>query len=245
MSKQELSFDDFFHSDEPQGWSFATSAVPEMWRYRDQLVIPGGKVLDLGIGPGGASIFFALQGMEVFGLDINQEDVGQLNEFAQRKNLSISAQLGDVRTANLGQELYDVVILEALFVHFTDKKDVLKVLEKALAACKPGGHIWVRTPGKEDEDYKFGVEKAKYSPKTRVNEDVYLRDCSCSEQWRPEPHFYLGQTDLLQFFLLKGAKIVHSQTMPDRRGMNVMFGEDWPNSNGRKNGMVSILVQKR
>lgn len=70
MYSVESVLDDLIRNNHPyeKGWDF-NNGDPEFWKFQDRLVVRGGRVLDLGIGFGRSSVFFALNGMEVVGVD--------------------------------------------------------------------------------------------------------------------------------------------------------------------------------
>jgi len=134
-------------------WPFQ-AGNPEFWRYRDQLVKPGGTVLDLGIDDARSSLFFANHGMRVVGLDSNPTSVGISNVIGEALAVNLQAYEGDLRTIDLGTELFDIVIADNLFIHFTDKEEALKVIQAGIQALKPQGHLWIRAVSKLHEQYQ-------------------------------------------------------------------------------------------
>lgn len=228
-----------------KGWAFR-AGNPEFFRHRDRLVVPGGRVLDLGIGWARSSMFFAMQGMIVEGIDLSPNAVDAINQTAAETGLPISARQGDIATIELGNEAFDVIIMDFTFVHFDSKQKALLVIERAFQALKVGGHLWIRTAGKEDENYStMPAEPPPFVLNTTVDEDVRWGVCGCSGKPMYEPLLSLGQTDLLQFALFHGMKIVISNTMPLQGGPNFMYGEDFPVGNkDRKMGYVTILAQR-
>lgn len=64
--RRDLS--DLIHNPNERGWPFG-NGDPEYWKFKDRLVVKGGKVLDLGVAVGRSSFFFALHGMDVLGYD--------------------------------------------------------------------------------------------------------------------------------------------------------------------------------
>lgn len=56
LTPQELLNDHLYNPNE-NGWRFSTGD-PELWKFQDRLLVPGGNVLDLGIGMGRISVFF-------------------------------------------------------------------------------------------------------------------------------------------------------------------------------------------
>lgn len=239
------TLNDLIHNPNVQGWHFGCGD-PEYWKFQDRLVIEGGKVLDLGIAVGRSSFFFALHGMDVLGYDNSKGWVNRLNRMAQAFKFSIRAEKADIAELDLGTNVYDVVILNQVLFHLPGKQAILDTLDKAWEATKPGGHIWVRTIGKEDEKYKFYSSLADYPPDLCLDEDTFMAMCLCGGVERMEPHSYLDQMALLQYFSFKRARIIHSQTAPQFGQQNVMYGENWfnPEALYKLNGFISILARK-
>src|SRR5687768_14849213 len=89
----------FLHNPDDQGWHFS-AGDPEFWEYSSKLLKPGGRLLDVGIGLGRSSLFFALHGMQVTGYDNNPEAVAKINAMArdvgQSIDFSVQAYVADV-----------------------------------------------------------------------------------------------------------------------------------------------------
>lgn len=166
---------------------------------------------------------------------------------AKAFRFSLRAEEADITELDLGRDLYDIVILNQLLFHLPNWETTFETLDKAWDATKVGGHIWVRTPGKEDEEYEKFRTMAEYGQGIETDEDTFLGMCACTGEMRPEPFLFLDQTALLQYFCLKGARIIHSQIIPRFGVKNVMYGKDWQNEEGeyKQNGMLTILAQKK
>ncbi len=227
------------------GWSF-NAGEPELHKYKDLLFNPNGKVLDLGMGAARVSLMFALNGMEVEGYDQNQFNVDTVNELAAAYDLPLSSTLADIRSIILQPESYDLVLLSSVFTHFPKKTDAFNVVSNAVNSLKKDGHIWVRTLGKEDGSYEAYTQEIgiNWGGVKRVDEDVFLAPCACSGAMELENHLFMGQTELLQYFLQRELKIIHSNVGPKMNERNVMYGEDWPRFDTNKSGFISILAQK-
>lgn len=236
---------DLIHNPNEQGWHFGFGD-PEYWKFKDRLVVKGGKVLDLGVAVGRSSFFFALHGMDVLGYDSSRRWVNRLNRMAQTFKFSVRAEQADLDELDLGTDLYDVVILNQILFHLPNKETIFDILDKAWNATKRNGHLWVRTAGKEDEKYQFYSSHADLYPDLCPAEDSFLDLCPCSGKEQMEPRTYLDQTALVRYFSLKNARIIHSQTIPQYGQQNVMYGEDWfnPEAEYQVNGFISVLAQK-
>lgn len=234
--------------EENVAWNFCVGD-PEFWKFSRQLLVPGGRLLDLGIGLGRTSLAFALQGMEVTGYDTSDRAVRILRGLVKAYPfLPIEVRQEDIIKANLGHEEFDTVMLGQTFIHFPNKALAFTVLDKAGDALKPGGHLWVRAGGKEDCSYEEMKKEAghSFSDTERIDDDVFTRACGCSGEYKSEPQLFFAQTELLEYFLRQGFKITHSQLMPEAWQANIMYGEDWmPDVPIPQAGIVTILAQKR
>ncbi|HVZ58923.1 MAG TPA: class I SAM-dependent methyltransferase [Patescibacteria group bacterium] len=233
---------------ENQGWPFHI-ADPEIWRYRDRLLVPGGRALDLGIGYGRNSLPLALWGMPVIGYDLDQHAVDLMNKMAAERALTISSHVADVTKLDLSGQQFDTVLLSSLFIHFPNREQALEVFDKAIDALKPGGHLYLRALGKADDAYEQFLSMSKYNPYSyqQIDEDVLIAPCGCSGEMQLEPHLFFDQNELVQRGIQHDLRIVHSQTVPQTGAGNVMFGEDWQveSSPYKTNGMITMIGQKK
>lgn len=237
------------HNPHDSGWHFG-SGNPELWKYAPILIKKGGTVLDLGMGYARSSLFFALNGMEVTGYDLDRESIKSVNQMAKDMNLPIKAKKGDIREVTLGKDKFDVVLLDYTFVHSNSIKEVMEVIDRAYEAVSPGGHIWIRAYGKHDETYDSLRWRAQHNPHEAeiINDDVIKTWCDCSGELVMEPILYLGTTDLIQLMASKNAKFIETETAQDGDSIypNIMYGEDWHNirPNGEAFGVETVLAQK-
>jgi len=214
-------FQDLIHNPYPpeKGWHFGTGD-PEFWKFSSKFIVPGGKALDLGSGLGRTSIPFALQGMEVAAYETNPAYVRAMKAVAENFDLPISVLNEDVRTADFGKNKYDTVILGQTFAHFESREEAFKVLDKAIDAVKPGGHIWFRGNGK-------GYDIEGQTPSLNGSKEHYMNTCSCSGEKRMEKHLFFDPFELIEYMSEKGIKVAHTQMAPERGKTNIMYGEDW------------------
>jgi 2-polyprenyl-3-methyl-5-hydroxy-6-metoxy-1,4-benzoquinol methylase len=102
---------------------------------------PPGRVLDLGCGQGRDALMFARAGHSVVGVDISAVGVGQLKAAANAENLDLDATVADIRDAALAHP-FDTVILDRV-LHMLPAPDRGPMLQRAMAAVAPGGHLLV------------------------------------------------------------------------------------------------------
>lgn len=241
MAIIEIDRNFHFHNEQGRGWSFYWGD-PELWHYKDRLIVPGGKVLDLGCGDCRASTMFAYLDMEVIGYDLSEDAVDSINYHAKKHDIKIQAAVEDITKITLPRNEYDLVLLAQALIHFPSKQKAYDVLIKAYDALKPGGHLWVRTAGKEDDDYyrlryEHGIDENDFP-------DVINDYCGCSGELKLEPRLFLEATELILFFTQRRAKIIHQQTIPETGRMNIMYGENWHSGFDKTSQALTILAQK-
>jgi SAM-dependent methyltransferase len=107
---------------------------------------PPGRLLDLGCGGGWTSVFYALRGYHVTGLDIASSMIDLACENRSRHNLTadqLDFICGDYETS-IGSEHYDcAVFFDSL--HHADDEDL--AIKAAYNALKPGGILLTHEPG--------------------------------------------------------------------------------------------------
>ncbi len=105
----------------------------------------GGRVLDLGVGPGWTSIFLARCGYDVVGLDISPKMIEIAHNNLTKSNLGSSKLkfvVGDMEELDF-QNNFDAVLIYDSLHHCKNQKAVLEGSRKAL---KTGGQIIIYEP---------------------------------------------------------------------------------------------------
>ncbi len=231
------------NNDLDQGWGFA-QGDPEFWRFQDQLLVSDGSCLDLGAGAGRSSFFFAINGMKVTAYENSKINSNILKGIAKHGSIPIKVRQSDFAHSRIEKNFYDTVILDSTLIHLPSKDDALKLLDKSYHALKPGGHLYVRAVGKQDDSFTEMQYFNRFDPDV-LSSDVFSITCGCSGEVKEEPLLFLGQTDLLQYALQRKMKIIHHQCMPEFGRMNVMYGENWQNPvYNQTNGMITVIAQK-
>lgn len=227
------------------GWDFR-AGDPEIYANEQRLVVPGGKVLDIGMGGARTSLFFAMHGMDVHGYDLDRDGVEFVNDFGAKFDIPIHAEHADVTEVDMGENLYDVVVLSQTFVHFPSTAAAYEVLDKAIHATKPGGHIYLRAVGTRDAEFTDAPNRWNAIP-SQDDPNVYYEDCACSGEWQVEPHLFLEPVELMAHLETHGIQTVHSQIAPTDGQMNVMYAEDWHVASppGYDRQMITLIGQKR
>ncbi len=115
----------------------AVEAFCSMLRMRE-----GMKILDIGSGLGGATFYFAERyGANVVGLDFSQEMVDISMERKEEKKLPcVSFQQGDIRTAILPKDTFDLAWTRDCILYIPEKDLVWK---NVYASLNTGGQLFI------------------------------------------------------------------------------------------------------
>jgi len=100
-----------------------------------------GSVLDLGCGQGRDALMFARAGHRVLGVDVSSVGIGQMREVAAAEGLDVEGIVADIQTYEPDRR-FDVVILDRV-LHILAPDARIPMLETAMSAVRPGGHLLV------------------------------------------------------------------------------------------------------
>ena len=150
------------------------------------------KILDLGVGLGRHSIFFAQKGFDVSGIDISEYAVNRLKVISDKNNLNI-----DVRQANMLKLPFDDNNFDAVFsynvIYHTDTKGFDIVLSEIKRVLRSGGEFYFTMISKNS--WTFSSPEA---PTRRIDENSIYIDGKESEI--DVPHFYVNLDDIKRLF---------------------------------------------
>ncbi len=150
------------------------------------------KILDLGVGLGRHSIFFAQKGFDVSGIDISEYAVNRLKEISDKNNLNI-----DVRQANMLKLPFDDNNFDVVFsynvIYHTDTKGFDTVLSEIKRVLRSGGEFYFTMISKNS--WTFSSPEA---PTRRIDENSIYIDGKESEI--DVPHFYVNLDDIKRLF---------------------------------------------
>ena len=150
------------------------------------------KILDLGVGLGRHSIFFAKNGFDVSGIDISDFAVERLQKISQENNLNIDVVRANMMDLPFADNLFDVVFSFNVIYH-TDTKGFQTVLSEIKRVLKPGGEFYFTMISKNS--WTFSSPEA---PTRRIDENSIYIDGKESE--KDVPHFYVNLEDIKNLF---------------------------------------------
>ena len=103
------------------------------------------KVLEIGVGMGGDSLFLAKKGAKVTVLDFSQEALKKIRASAKKEKVKLEAVLADAKKIPFKKETFDIVFHQGFLEHFQNPKPYLLEQKRVL---KGGGFLVVDVPQK-------------------------------------------------------------------------------------------------
>lgn len=112
-----------------------------------QFVQPKGlRVLEVGCGTGGISLYLASQGMNVFAIDRQQYDSQALaaaREFATSHSITVHIELADAVALPFTDASFDCIVCSSVIEHLHDPSASMMEMHRVL---KPGGLVFLDFP---------------------------------------------------------------------------------------------------
>jgi SAM-dependent methyltransferase len=103
----------------------------------------GKKLLDIGVGLGESSVYFALRGAEVTAIDISPLMIEKVVRLGQRYGVNVEGRVSDGEDLNAPADTYDFVYLANTIHHVQNRAELFEQMSRAL---KPGGFFFSYDP---------------------------------------------------------------------------------------------------
>ena len=103
----------------------------------------GKKLLDIGVGLGESSVYFALRGAKVTAVDISPRMIEKVVSLGKRYGVEIEGRISDGENLNVPANEFDLVYLANTIHHVQDRG---KLFEQMRRALKPGGSFFSYDP---------------------------------------------------------------------------------------------------
>ncbi len=105
--------------------------------------VKGKKILEVGVGMGGDSIYLAKKGAIVTVLDFTKEALELIRENAKKSKVKITTVQADARAMPFRDNTFDVIFHQGLIEHYKNPRELLDEQKRVL---KVGGYIQVDVP---------------------------------------------------------------------------------------------------
>lgn len=124
-------------------------------------IAPGAAVLDMGCGPGRVAIPLARRGHRVVGIDAQPGYLARARAWAEREGLHLELRLADMAELEL-EPVFDAAICAfTSFGYFADRRQDLRVLQRAHGALHPGGRFLLETAHRDGVVRLMPVQEAR------------------------------------------------------------------------------------
>jgi len=134
--------------------------------------LPGGKILDLGTGPGYLPIEIARRSssVHIIGVDLSPKLIDMARSKAAKADLTDQLQflLGDANKINFDDSAFDMIISTGM-LHAL--KNPVKVIREMYRVLKRGGEAWIFDPARVGSD----VNREKWKASLDLRERFFLK----------------------------------------------------------------------
>ncbi|MGN7297946.1 class I SAM-dependent methyltransferase [Ferdinandcohnia sp. SAFN-114] len=141
LLREPTHFWDTFYTDREKSIPFFVNSPDEnLVSYFERNFFSGGKVLDLGCGPGRNAIYFAAKGCTVDAVDLSEESLKEAEERATESKLQVSFIHKNIFDLEIENGAYDIVYDSGCFHHIAPHRRIsyINLVKKAL---KPNGYF--------------------------------------------------------------------------------------------------------
>lgn len=134
QENRQFNWDTFYSNRDRNVPFFVNKPDENLVKYHENQMIPKGKLLDLGCGPGRNAIYLAQQGFIVDALDSSQEAISWAREQAEEKGVKVNFLQGNMFQLELEDNEYDLVYDSGCFHHIAPHRRIsyLQLLDKVL-----------------------------------------------------------------------------------------------------------------
>ena len=135
-------WDEFFSDRDKRIPIFVNAPDENLVTYVDKEIIKGGRVLELGCGPGRNAIYLAEKGFKVDAVDVSKVSLDWAKERADEKNLSINFLHQNIFDFTVEPGKYDFIYDSGCFHHIAPHRRMsyIKIIEDSL---KEGGYFGI------------------------------------------------------------------------------------------------------
>lgn len=119
-------------------WNFGFSSIQAVKMIINKFIPPNSKILDIGCGLGNHAIMFALNQMDVVGIDIMEESIKAATQNAKLHRAKVRWVLGDALNMSFEGNTFDVAY-DQFFFHNLKKSMRIPFAKEVARVLKNGG----------------------------------------------------------------------------------------------------------
>jgi tRNA (cmo5U34)-methyltransferase len=173
-------------------------------------------VLDVGCGAGNYTLKLLerLPGLEVTLIDLSKPMLERARDrVRQAASAPITCIQGDIRTVELGEGSFDIVLAAAVLHHLRSDEEWSAVFGKLHAALRGGGSIWIFDLVESEIPQVEAMMRERYAADLRARKgEDYRRQVFASIEKEDTPRSLVYQLDLLRRVGFAAVEVLHKST---------------------------------
>jgi ubiquinone/menaquinone biosynthesis C-methylase UbiE len=145
------------------------------------------RILDCGVGGADPKIaIFQEYGYELYGIDIDVDQIKHAGEFASKNGIELNITEGDMRKIPFDDEYFGFVMSYLSMVHLT-KIDIAIAINEIHRVLQKGGLCYINFLSKEDKGYD--KSKANSFGEVKSKDKGYQANHSYFDDYEPDTYF--------------------------------------------------------
>jgi len=143
------------YEDEKERWREPDPSLVNLYEEFLRAAFPkGGRALDVAGGMGRHAMWLAERGWDVTLWDFSGVALQNMAQIATARKVSVNAVKADVRSADFGIEIYDLIVI----FYFLERE----ILPRLVPALRPGGFLLYKTYTLEQLEFEKGPKDEAY-----------------------------------------------------------------------------------
>ena len=148
-----------------QALSYPTETIVRLFKgdylTGDSIDYKDKKIIDVGFGNGNNSLFFAEIGMQLFGVEIQEEICDILRKKLETRNLSGEIKVGSNQNLPFDENYFDFLVSWNVIHYEGEEKNIKNAIKEYARVIKKGGRVIISTTG---PGHKILLKSKKVAP---------------------------------------------------------------------------------